>query len=146
MKITSTAFEHNQPIPAKYTCKGEDINPELRFEDIPEKTKSLALIVEDPDAPTGMWVHWVLYNMSPNVTFISENSKPGNASEGLTSFGKKGYSGPCPPDGRHRYFFRLYALDEKLDIPPEMADKDMVEEAMKSHIIDQAELMGWFSK
>jgi Raf kinase inhibitor-like YbhB/YbcL family protein len=142
MKITSKAFEHEQEIPANYTCKGENINPEIHFADIPDKTKSLVLIVEDPDAPHGMWVHWVLYNMSPNVKFIAENSKPGNAIEGTTSFGSKGYGGPCPPSGTHRYFFRLYALDEKLDIPPEMADKDMVEEAMKNHILAQAEIMG----
>lgn len=132
-------------IPAKYTCKGDDINPEIHFSDIPEDAKSLALIVEDPDAPSGMWVHWVLYNMSPNIQFIKEHSRPGNAVEGMTSFDKKGYGGPCPPSGTHRYFFRLYALDEVLDIPEEMADKDMVEEAMKGHILAQAELMGTFT-
>lgn len=145
MKIISTAFEHNSEIPAKYTCKGEDVNPELHFEDIPPQAKYLALIVDDPDAPAKTWVHWVLYNMSPNIKFIAENSKPGNAKVGTNDFGKKGYGGPCPPSGTHRYFFKLYALDEKLDIPEDMADKDMVEEAMKSHILAQAELIGTFS-
>lgn len=146
MKITSSAFDHNQPIPAKYTCAGEDVNPPLEFSDIPNDAKSLALIVDDPDAPGKTWVHWVLYNMSPNIKFIEENSKPSNAKEGTNDFGKKGYGGPCPPSGTHRYFFKLYALDDKLDIPSEIADKDTVEEAMKDHIVAQTELIGTFER
>jgi Raf kinase inhibitor-like YbhB/YbcL family protein len=145
MKITSTAFENNQPIPAKYTCKGEDVNPPLEFEDIPQQAKSLVLIVDDPDASDKTWVHWVLYNMSPNIKFISENSKPGNAVVALNDSGKKAYSGPCPPSGDHRYFFKLYALDEKLEELPAFADKEMVEELMQGHILSQAELIGTFT-
>ena len=146
MTITSTAFNHNEVIPAKYTCKGEDINPPLQFSDIPDKAKALVLIVDDPDAPDKTWVHWVIYNMSPNIKFINENSKPGNAAHGTNDFGKKHSGGPCPPSGSHRYFFKLYAVDEKLDIPEEIADKEVVEEAMSGHIVATAELIGWFSK
>lgn len=146
MKITSSAFEHNQPIPSKYTCDGENVNPPLEFLGIPEGAKSLVLIVDDPDALSKIWVHWVIYNMSPNVTFIKENSKPSNAQEGITDFGKKGWGGPCPPSGEHRYVFRLYALNEKLEDMPDFADKDIVTEAMHRQVIDQAELIGTYKK
>ncbi len=157
MRITSSAFEQNGSIPAKYTCKGENINPPLTFEDVPKEAKSLVLIVEDPDAPSKMWVHWVLFNLSPNVNFIPENGKPSNAQEGITDFGPAGYGGPCPPpaspeqlqrgeSGTHRYFFRLYALDSKLSDMPEFTDKPMLEEAMKNLVIAQAELIGLYQK
>jgi Raf kinase inhibitor-like YbhB/YbcL family protein len=146
MKITSSAFEHNQPIPSKYTCDGENINPPLAFEDIPVAAESLVLIVDDPDAPNKTWVHWVLYNMSSNIDFIKENSKPGNAEEGITDFGKKGWGGPCPPSGTHRYFFRLYALDSKLEDMPDFADKEIVLEALHDHVLEQAELIGTYAK
>lgn len=146
MTISSTAFNNNDIIPAKYTCKGEDVSPPLQFSDIPDIAKALVLIVDDPDAPDKTWVHWVLYNMSPNIKFIAENSKPGNAQQGTNDFGKKDYDGPCPPSGSHRYFFKLYAVDEKLVIPEEIADKEVVEEAMQGHIVASAELIGWFSK
>lgn len=146
MKITSSAFEHNQLLPSKYTCDGENVNPPLEFTDISDGAKSLVLIVDDPDAPGKVWVHWVLYNMSPNIAFIKENSKPGNAEEGLTDFGTKGWGGPCPPSGEHRYFFRLYALSEKLEDMPDFADKDIVVEAMHEKVLDQAELIGTYKK
>ena len=146
MKITSIAFENNQPIPDKYTCKGEDINPPLLFEEIPSEAQSLVLLVHDPDAPAKDWTHWLLYNMSPNIAFIKENTTPSNAKQGTNDFGKKGYGGPCPPSGTHRYFFKLYALDEKLDVPEEIADRDVIEEAMSGHIIAQTELIGTFQK
>lgn len=146
MKLTSSAFEHNGQIPAKYTCDGENVNPPLEFSDIPEHAESLVLIVDDPDAPQKSWVHWVLYNMSPNISFIKENSKPSNAQEGLTDFGTKGWGGPCPPSGTHRYVFRLYALNEKLEDMPDFSDKEIVVEAMHEKVLDQAELIGVYSR
>ncbi|MBI4080451.1 MAG: YbhB/YbcL family Raf kinase inhibitor-like protein [Candidatus Levybacteria bacterium] len=152
MKINSSAFEHNSPIPAKYTCQGEDVNPPLQFTDVPKESKSLALIVDDPDAmPAGMqapsktWVHWVVYNIPPSVTTVGENSEPKGGTQADTDFGKDSYGGPCPPSGVHRYFFKLYALDTTLDLP-EFADKAMLEEAMKGHVLEQAELMGLYQK
>lgn len=155
MKITSPAFENQQTIPAKYTCIDGDINPPLSFSDVPQNAKSLVLIVDDPDAPGGTWTHWVVFNISPNVGGIGENSEP-DGIEAMTSFGKPGYGGPCPPpaspeqlqrgeSGTHRYFFKLYALDLMLDLT-ESADKKAVEEAMNGHILAQAELVGLFSK
>ena len=145
MKITSSAFTNKQQIPEKYTCKGANINPPLEFLDVPENTKSLALIVDDPDAPMGTWVHWVVINMEPRTLGIEENSKPTSGTEGITSFGKPHYGGPCPPSGTHRYFFKLYALDTKLGLTA-TADKKAVETQMQGHILDQAEIIGIFSK
>ena len=144
MKIISPAFEHNQNIPDKYTCKGENINPPLQFVDVSHNAKSLVLIVDDPDAPVGLWVHWVVFNIPITVSEIAENSKP-DGTQGITSFGKAGYGGPCPPSGTHRYFFKLYALDSTVDLQIN-ADKKAVEEAMKGHVIEQAELIGFFGK
>ena len=144
MKLVSSAFEHNQKIPAKYTCMGEGVNPPLKFVDVPENAKSLVLIVDDPDAPMGTWVHWVVFNIDPKIKEFSENSKPDGV-EAVTSFGRTGYGGPCPPSGTHRYFFKLYALDTTLNLL-ENADKKRVEDAMHVHIIDQAELVGLFSR
>jgi len=146
MKLTSSVFEHNQPIPSKYTCDGENVNPPLEFHDIPEGAKSLVLIVDDPDAPNKTWVHWVLFNMSPKITFIKENSTPSNAKEGITDFGTKGWGGPCPPSGTHRYVFRLYALTEKLEDMPDFADKDIVVEAIHEKVLAQAELIGLYTR
>lgn len=145
MKITSSAFTHNSKIPAKYTCDGENINPPLKFVDVPNNTKSLVLIVDDPDAPSKTWLHWVVYNISPDVTEVEENSVPEDGIEGVTDFGKPGYGGPCPPSGTHRYFFKLYALDTILDLP-QNATKQMVEEKMDEHIIEEAELIGLYSR
>ncbi len=147
MKIISV-FENNEKIPAKYTCVGENINPKLEFLDVPENTKSLVLIMDDPDAikPAGkVWDHWVLFNISPTTKTIEENSVPENAIQGLNSWNKNEYGGPCPPDGEHRYFFKLYALDTTLDLDSSATKKD-VEEAMSQHIIEKAELIGRFSK
>jgi Raf kinase inhibitor-like YbhB/YbcL family protein len=155
MKITSSVFEHQGKIPAKYTCIGEDVSPPLQFEDVPSEAKSLVLIVDDPDAPvahsagsgSSTWVHWVVFNMPPTVKGIGENSVPEGGIEGDTSFGKPGYGGPCPPSGEHRYFFKLYALSEMLTFEHlEKMDKQSVEEKMKDKILDQAELLGLFSK
>jgi len=145
MKISSTAFNHNEKIPSKYTCDGENVSPPLQFLDVPENAKSLALIVDDPDAPSKTWVHWVIYNINPDVSEVEEDSVPEGGIEVVTDFGKPGYGGPCPPPGVHRYFFKLYALDSSLDFP-QNTTKQMVEEKMKDHIIDQAELIGLYSR
>ncbi len=146
MQITSSAFENGQMIPEKYTCDGENVNPPLAFQDIPAQAKSLVLIVEDPDAPSKTWVHWVLFNMSPNIEFIDENSKPGNAQVGLNDAGNNAYDGPCPPSDTHRYYFKLYALTEKLEDMPEFTDREMLVEAMNTLIIEETELIGLYSK
>lgn len=143
MKITSV-FANNTKIPSKYTCDGENINPPLSFSDIPANARSLVLIMEDPDAPSGTWVHWIVFNIIPETNEISENSLPENAAEGMTSFGEKGYGGPCPPSGVHRYFFKLYALDTVLEL--KNPDKTELEEKMQSHILDEAEIIGLYSR
>jgi len=115
-QITSPVFENNGFIPKKYTCDGVDINPQLLIANVPSETKSLALIVDDPDAPAGTWVHWVVWNISPQTHEIKENSVPNGANQGLNDFRKRSYGGPCPPSGTHRYFFKLYALDTILTL------------------------------
>jgi Raf kinase inhibitor-like YbhB/YbcL family protein len=142
MKITSPDFENNKFIPVKFTCEGDDVNPTLIIEGIPKEAKSLALIVDDPDAPGRVWVHWVVYDI-PVVGRIDEKSFPGK--EGMTDFGKKGYGGPCPPSGTHRYFFKIYALDKALDLNEGIRKPDL-EKAMQGHILDKAELMGLYKK
>ena len=142
MEVTSPEFENGKKIPRKFTCEGDDINPTLIIEDIPAGTKSLALIVDDPDAPMGTWVHWVSFNI-PVVSQIDEDSIPGK--QGLNDFGRKDYGGPCPPSGTHRYFFKLYALDNVLDLN-EGIKKEALEEAMEGHILDKAELIGLYKK
>jgi len=142
MNITSPAFEHNQMIPAKYTCQGEDIAPPLAISDWPEATKSLALINDDPDAPGGTWNHWIVWNITP-AGAIGENTVPGV--QGKNSWGRNDYGGPCPPGGTHRYFFKLTALDTELDLK-EGASKDELERAMKGHILAEAELIGLYAK
>lgn len=145
MKISSPAFEANQIIPSKYTCDGENISPPLQITDIPANAKSLVLITDDPDAPAGTWTHWTVWNILPETKEIGENSAPIGAVEGVTSFGSKGYGGPCPPSGTHRYFFKLYALDKILDLPPSAKDSD-IEKAMAGHILDKAEVVGLYKR
>src|SRR3989338_10824520 len=116
MNITSSAFKEGESMPAIYTCEGRNINPPLRFGNVPSTAVSLALIVDDPDAPMGTWVHWTMWNIDPAITEIGENSVPAGAVQGLTSSNKNAYGGPCPPSGTHRYFFKLYALDTLLDL------------------------------
>lgn len=142
MKLTSPEFENGNKIPREFTSEGDNINPRLIIEDIPAGTKSLALIVDDPDAPMGTWVHWVSFNI-PVVSQIDEDSIPGK--QGINDFGRKEYGGPCPPSGTHRYFFKLYALDNVLDLN-EGINKEALEEAMEGHILDKAELIGLYKK
>ncbi len=144
LKLTSPAFENNKEIPSKYTSDGEDINPPLEIQEIPEGTKSLVLIVDDPDAPIGTWVHWVLFNI-PIISKIEENSIPNGAVQGLNDFRKQDYGGPAPPSGTHRYFFKLYALDTTLDLNEEFKKED-VERAIQEHILAQTQLIGLYSK
>lgn len=142
MKLSSPEFEHNGFIPKKFTCQGEDVNPTLVIEDIPDGTKSLALIMDDPDAPMGTWVHWVVFNI-PVISRIEENSVPGK--QGINDFGRLNYGGPCPPSGTHRYFFKLYALDTELDLGEGITKKEL-EEAMEGHILQKVELIGLYKK
>ena len=142
MKLTSPAFANKTMIPKKYTCQGEDINPLLKIEGIPQETVSLVLINDDPDAPGGTWDHWIVINIAPTQT-IAENSVPGT--QGKNSWGRNDYGGPCPPSGTHRYFFKLYALDTQLNLS-EGASKKEVEDAIKGHILEQTELIGLYKK
>lgn len=142
LKITSDAFNAGESIPSRYTCDGADLNPALQIMGIPENAKSLAVIVDDPDAPAGTWVHWVVWNI-PVTNLILENSVPGN--EGMNDFGKRHYGGPCPPSGTHRYFFKVYALDTELQLTS-TSEKHDLEKAMKPHVVAMGELMGVYKK
>jgi Raf kinase inhibitor-like YbhB/YbcL family protein len=142
MKLKSSAFNHNEPIPRKHSCRGEETSPELIIEDIPQGAESMALVVEDPDAPGQTFDHWVAYDM-PVASRIEEGAAPGT--QGVNSFNINGYGGPCPPSGTHRYFFKLYALDKKLGLPEGLSKND-VQDAMQGHVIDHAELVGLYSK
>lgn len=142
MKITSPEFQHNQFIPKKFTCEGQDISPALIIDGIPKEAKSLSLIVDDPDAPMGTWVHWVVYDI-PIIKRIEGDSIPGK--QGMNNFGRKDYGGPCPPSGTHRYFFKIYALDTTLDLN-EGISKGALEKAMQGHILDKAELIGLYKR
>lgn len=144
MKIKSSAFKHKEMIPSKYTCDGEDINPPLEIKEVPENAKSLVLIVDDPDAPMGTWIHWTVWNIDPKTNKIEEDSVPKGAEEGMTNFGNTGYGGPCPP-GKHRYFFKLYALNTKLDLNSSAKIKHL-ENAMEEHVIERAKLVGIYER
>jgi len=145
MKITSPAFIDYGKIPSEYTCDGENVNPKLLVEGIPAAAKTLALIVDDPDAPGRVWLHWTVWNIPSTETTINKNSLPAGAVEGVTDFGKSGWGGPCPPSGEHRYFFKVYALDTKLALTPG-ASLSELEAAIKGHILDKAELVGVYSR
>lgn len=144
MKIKST-FNNNDRIPSKYSCSGYNINPLLEIIDPPKDTKSFALIMDDPDAPVGLWVHWLLWNISKDTRVIKENSIPEGAIQGTNSSKKLNYQGPCPPRGIHRYFFKIYALNTNLDLKSTSTKQDL-EKAMKGHILEKAELIGLFEK
>ena len=142
MEVTSALFNHHDFIPRRYTCDGKNVNPSLDLGQIPRKTASLAIIVDDPDAPVETWVHWVMWNI-PLTHRVEENSAPGV--QGINDFGKNIYSGPCPPKGTHRYFFKVYALDRTLDIP-QTSGKGELEKAMAGHIIGFGELIGLYRR
>ncbi len=155
-RLTSSAFRHMESIPSKYTSDGENISPPLAWSGVPEGTKSLALIVDDPDAPDPanprtVWVHWVLYDIPPTASGLEEGAGTGGAplpegtKDGINDWGKKGYGGPSPPIGTHRYFFKLYALDTVLPVL-NRPTKAALEAAMKGHILAKAELIGTYKK
>jgi Raf kinase inhibitor-like YbhB/YbcL family protein len=150
MKITSSAFEEGGMIAAKYTCDGQNISPPLSWSDVPAGTVSIALICDDPDAPAGDWVHWVIFNMSPKTNELKENIPSGKildngAVQGINDFRKNNYGGPCPPGGTHRYFFKLYALDIKLDADPDMT-KAKILKAINGHVLAEAQLIGKYKR
>jgi len=145
MKLTSAGFLNNSNLPAKYTCDGQKINPALQISEVPALAQSLVLIFEDPDAPAGTFVHWLVWNIDPKTIEIAENSLPEGAKQGLTSAGRTGYVPPCPPSGIHHYTFKLYALDTVLNLTPN-AGKDNLEQAMHGHILDSAELISLYSR
>lgn len=142
LQISSPAFEVNQSIPSNYTCEGKDINPPLEISGIPEKARSLALIVDDPDAPVKTWVHWLVWNI-PITHHIKENSVPGE--QGMNDFKRTAWGGPCPPTGTHRYFFKVYALDTLLKLSSRTTKKEL-EQAMGEHILAFGELVGVYKR
>ncbi|MGA2297848.1 MAG: YbhB/YbcL family Raf kinase inhibitor-like protein [FCB group bacterium] len=148
--IKSSAFENNGFIPKQYTCDGKNISPKINWSNLPTATKSIALICDDPDAPMGTWVHWVIYNIPPDVKELPENVPPlailpNKAIQGKNDFKKIGYGGPCPPSGVHRYFFKIYALDLMLKNDPGLT-KDQLLKAIEGHIISKGELIGKFKR
>ncbi len=151
MSIVATAFKHEGAIPKKHTCDGEDVSPALSWDPAPGRTQSLALIMDDPDAPMGTWIHWVLYNMPKDKKSLSEAIQPKSrfddgSMHGNTDFRRPGYGGPCPPPGKpHRYYFKIYALDKKLNLSPG-ASKAEVEAAMEGHVLAKGELMGRYKR
>jgi len=150
LELTSSAFAHGEPIPRRYTCDGEDISPPLRWSDPPPGTRSFALIADDPDAPMGTFVHWVLFNLPAEARALpeavpSEGELPDGSRHGQNGWQRLGYGGPCPPRGTHRYFFRLYALDTILDLAAGVGKKRLLQ-AMEGHILAQGELMGTYTR
>jgi len=145
LTVSSPVFKNNGTIPSKYTCDGANVTPPLFLEHVPAGAKSLALIVDDPDAPAGIWVHWVLWNIHPETKEITENSVPKGAQQGMNDFRKQAYSGPCPPSGTHRYVFKIYALDTIFNMSPDATKADL-EKAMKGHIIEQAYVTGLYKR
>ncbi len=145
LTISSPAFKHNEHIPTKFTCDGADVSPQLLIGNVPAGTKSLALIIDDPDAPRGTWVHWVVWNISPDTKEIREGAVPSGALQGMNDFRQLDYGGPCPPSGTHRYFFKLYALDTLLGLGGG-ASKANLERAMAGHTLARAELIGRYSR
>lgn len=145
MRIMSPAFSNGHRIPSLYTCDGDDINPELRFDGVPKEAVSLALVVDDPDSPSGNWLHWSIWNIDPSVRSIAEDSCPDRALEGETDFSEVGYGGPCPGYGEHEYRFTIFALDALLNVP-EGAPRHVLEAAMKDHILASAELTGRYQR
>ncbi|MGB5289740.1 MAG: YbhB/YbcL family Raf kinase inhibitor-like protein [Ignavibacteriaceae bacterium] len=150
IKLTSTAFKEGEFIPEKYTCDGENVSPPLEWNGIPAATKSIALICDDPDAPIGTWVHWVIFNIPASVNKLNENVPLNKVLEdgtvqGNNDFRKIGYGGPCPPGGTHRYFFKIYALDKRIELVPGATKAELIKE-MEGHILADGKLMGTFSR
>lgn len=144
VKVTSSVFQEGANIPSKFSCDGANSSPPLQISDVPSEAKSLVLIVDDPDAPSGLFTHWIVWNISPQTSTIAEGSVPKGV-QGISDFGKSGYGGPCPPSGTHRYYFKIFALDRELDLPFG-ARRGQLDAAIKGHVIAQGELMGRYSK
>lgn len=145
MNISSSAFGPGEIIPDIYTCNGDNISPPLTFTNIPSDTRSLALVVDDPDAPAGTFTHWLVWNIPPATTQIDQGKTPAGAVVGSNSFGKTSYSGPCPPSGTHHYYFRVYALDIDLDLPAGSAKSDFLKQ-IAGHVLSKGELIGLYGK
>lgn len=145
LTITSLSFSHEAAIPQRFTCDGVDMSPPLSWQHMPDGTRTFALICDDPDAPMGTWVHWVAFNIPATSTGFLEGKVPEGTILGVNSWGKHGYGGPCPPGGTHRYFFKLYALDTKLQLTPETSAAQL-EQAMEGHILGKTKLMGKYSR
>jgi Raf kinase inhibitor-like YbhB/YbcL family protein len=150
MKLTSSAFTEGAMIPVKYTCDGQNISPPLAWTDVPGGTRALALIYDDPDAPAGLWVHWVVFNLPRDATGLPEGVPPDQTLaiggvQGMNSGRRLGYGGPCPPSGTHRYYFKLYALDNALSLGSNATAKDL-QAAMKGHILAETQLMGRYTR
>src|SRR5437016_10315757 len=144
MKITSSAFQEGGTIPEKFSKNGQNVSPELRIEGTPAEAKSLALIVDDPDAPVGLFTHWLVWNIDPKTTQIAENSVPKSAVQGTNDFPNLGYGGPQPPSGTHRYYFKIFALDQTLDLPSGAKRREL-DKAMSGHVIAQGQLVGRYT-
>jgi hypothetical protein len=144
MKITSSAFQQGGNIPSKFSCDGPNTNPPLQISDVPSGAKSLVLIVDDPDAPSGLFTHWAVWNISPQLSTIPEGSTPKGV-QGTNDFGKSGYGGPCPPSGAHRYYFKIFALDRDLDLSSG-AKRGQLDAAMKGRVVAQGELIGRYAR
>ena len=144
MKITSSAFQEGGNIPSKFTCDAGDSSPPLRIAEIPSGAKTLALVVDDPDAPSGLFTHWIVWNISPQTNAIAEGSAPQGV-QGTNDFGKSGYGGPCPPSGTHRYYFKIFALDRELNLPS-ATKRNQLDAAMKGHVVAQGELIGRYAR
>ncbi len=144
ISITSSSFQAGGDIPAKFTCDGTNVSPALQIGGVPNEAKSLVLIVDDPDAPRGLFTHWIVWNIDPKTMRVSENSAPAGAVQGTSDFGKRNYGGPCPPSGTHRYFFKIFALDTKPELKPS-ARRAELDAAMRGHILAQGELMARYS-
>lgn len=145
MKLSSPAFENNGTLQSTFTCDGENVNPPLQISEVPQNAKSLALIVDDPDAPSGDWVHWLVWNIDPSTKEIQQNTVPASAVQGQTDFGQNKWSGPCPPSGAHHYHFKIYALDTMLELPSTFKKAEL-QEAMRQHILAQADLVGVYQR
>ncbi|NIA16910.1 MAG: YbhB/YbcL family Raf kinase inhibitor-like protein [Planctomycetes bacterium] len=150
LTVTSPAFTEGSMIPSKYTCDGRNISPLLKWDNVPSGTKTFALISDDPDAPVGVWVHWVMWNIPADTKELAENlptekNLPDGSKQGITDFQRHGYGGPCPPSGTHRYYFKVYALDTELDLPNTATKKDLLK-AIQGHILAQGQLMGKYKK
>jgi Raf kinase inhibitor-like YbhB/YbcL family protein len=146
LKVTSPSFKEGEMIPGKFTCDGENISPEIQWEDFPDGTKSFALICDDPDAPSGDFVHWVVYNVPSKIDGFGENAEISEIADlGITDYGRKGYGGPCPPSGTHHYHFKVYALDKMIETEKDLDKYDLLDK-MEGHVLAKGEIVGLYKR